>query len=353
MASPLVEQFRKGGVTRDVRLTAAASLLPLKPSDKAELLLLLTHDSDEEVRQKAESSLMEVAEEELAGILKDRVTSSPVLGFYGNKLDSPELIQIIIENSSTEDQTIKEMVTKLSTDLLEIVVINQMRLLRHPPLLEAVEASPNVNGDQRRRLTELKHDFKLDAGPEAAPPAKPEPQVLLNLDEGPPEDEVPPPSNIEEAMEIYGEEQEIDLTEAEQQKKKSAIRELMGMNAAEKMMAALKADREKRMILIRDRNRVVYSAVLSSPKLTDGDVEFISKMKNVSPEVLRTIGGKRQWTKRYAIRLELVKNALTPIEISMRQIGSLSSPDLKKLTRDRNVPEQVRRQATKLTRSAH
>jgi hypothetical protein len=126
----------------------------------------------------------------------------------------------------------------------------------------------------------------------------------------------------------------------------------MGLNAAEKMMAALKADREKRMILIRDRNRVVYSAVLSSPKLTNSDVEFIAKMKNVSPEVLRTIGGKREWTKRYSIRLELVKNALTPIEISLRQISSLSTMDLRKLTRDRNVPEQVRRQAIKLTRSS-
>lgn len=34
MASPLVEQFRRGGVTRDVRLTAAVGLLPLKPMDQ-------------------------------------------------------------------------------------------------------------------------------------------------------------------------------------------------------------------------------------------------------------------------------------------------------------------------------
>ena len=353
MASPLVEQFRKGGVTRDVRLTAAASLLPLKPSDKVELLFLLTRDSDEEVRQKAESSLMDVPEQELDGVFRDRATSAEALGFYGKRLDSPELTQIIIQNPSTDDKTITEMVSKLSADVLEIVVINQMRLLRHPPLLEAVEASSSLNSDQRRRLTELKHDFKLGAQPEkAAPAAEPEPEKLLNLNEGPPEDEAPPASNFEEAMEIYGEEQEKDLTEEEQQKKKSALSELMGMNAAEKMMAALKANREKRMILIRDRNRVVYSAVLSSPKLTNSDVEFISQMKNVSPEVLRTIGGKREWTKQYSIRHELVKNALTPIEISLRQISSLSSMDLKKLTRDRNVPEQVRRQALKLTRGS-
>ncbi len=354
MASPLVEQFRKGGVSRDVRLTAAAGLLPLKPTDKVELLFLLTRDQDEEIHQKAESSLLEVPGEELVGVLKDRATNPSALHFYGVRLEAVELAQCVIQNPSTEDRTIKEMVPNLKEDMLEIVVVNQTRLLRYPPLLEAVETCSNLNTDQHRRIAELKHDFKLGVQPEPPLPIKPEPQTLVDLNEGPPEDEAPPPANIEEAKEIYGDggDKDAQLTEEEQETTLSAYQRLIGMNAAEKMMEALKADRETRMILIRDRNRVVYSAVLSSPRLNDGDVEAIAQMKNVSPEVLRTIGGKREWTKRYSIRLELVKNALTPIEISMRQIGSLSSMDLKKLTRDRNVPEQVRRQALKLTRTS-
>ena len=35
-ANPFVEQFRKGGVPRDLRLMAAQGALPLKPSDLAE-----------------------------------------------------------------------------------------------------------------------------------------------------------------------------------------------------------------------------------------------------------------------------------------------------------------------------
>ena len=46
MGSPLVDQFRKGGVSRDVRLTAAGGLLPLKPIEQVELLFLLTRDRD-------------------------------------------------------------------------------------------------------------------------------------------------------------------------------------------------------------------------------------------------------------------------------------------------------------------
>jgi hypothetical protein len=47
----------------------------------------------------------------------------------------------------------------------------------------------------------------------------------------------------------------------------------------------------------------------------------------------------------------LVRNPLTPVEIAMRLLPRLPSRDLKRLSTDRNVPEAVRRQATKLKRS--
>jgi nitrogen fixation/metabolism regulation signal transduction histidine kinase len=65
--------------------------------------------------------------------------------------------------------------------------------------------------------------------------------------------------------------------------------------------------------------------------------------------VLRIIGGKREWTKKYSVAHELVKNPLTPIEVSMKHITRLSAMDLKRLTRDRGVPEIIRRQAKKMT----
>ena len=61
------------------------------------------------------------------------------------------------------------------------------------------------------------------------------------------------------------------------------------MNAAEKMMKALKGEREARMMLIRDRNRTMWSAVLSSPKMNESDAGQIAKMRNVAPDVLREI----------------------------------------------------------------
>lgn len=352
MASPLIEQFRKGGVSRDVRLTAASGVLPLTPSDQVELLLLLTFDRDKEIRNKAETSLANVPQEDLSGVLRERGTNPKALHFFGLRIEDPELLQVIVQNPSTGDQTVQEMVPRMSTELLEFVVINQTRLLRHTSLIEVLELSEALNSDQRRRLNELRHDFKIGEVAKPVVEAEPRaPEVLVDLDEGPPEDEAPPPVNVAQAIEQYGDGRgDAELTEEEKAERLSAYQKLVGMTPAEKMVEALKGDRETRMILVRDRNRVVYSAVMSSPKLTDGDIEAISALRNVSPEVLRQIGAKREWTRRYSICHELVKNPLTPIEISMKHISRLSSMDLKRLSRDRNVPEQVRRQATKLTR---
>ncbi len=350
MASPLVDQFRKGGVSRGVRLTAAAGQLPLKPMDQAELLYLLTRDRDDEVRNKAEASLLAIPPESLQGVLKDGSASPKVLEFFGTRLEAPDLLEIILQNSETEDQTIQLMAPRLSANLLEIVVINQTRVLRHIPLLEALEASENLNHDQRRRLTELRHDFKIgETGVSAKAPPPEAAAALMDLETGPPEEEAPPPKTIEDAVAQYGDGGEI--SEEELQSQLTNFQRLVKMTAAEKMMEGLKGDRVTRGMLIRDRNRVVYNAVLSSPRLTDSEIEGFAAMKNVSSEVLRAIGAKREWTKRHKVAHELVRNPLTPVEITMRLLPRLPARDLKRLATDRNVSEAVRRQAGKLKRS--
>ena len=55
-------------------------------------------------------------------------------------------------------------------------------------------------------------------------------------------------------------------------------------------MTALKGSREERAILVRDPNRIVSTAVLGSPRVTDPEIEAFAAMKNVSDEILRQIG---------------------------------------------------------------
>ncbi|MGB2714361.1 MAG: hypothetical protein WBC51_09300 [Vicinamibacterales bacterium] len=123
---------------------------------------------------------------------------------------------------------------------------------------------------------------------------------------------------------------------------------LSSLSIVERMKLAMKGTREQRAQLVRDSNRMVATAVLSSPKLTDAEVEAFAKMGNVSEDVLRIIGTNRSWLKNYGVTLGLVKNPKTPPGISMQLINRLSERDVKMLAVDRNVPEALRLVARKL-----
>ena len=104
----------------------------------------------------------------------------------------------------------------------------------------------------------------------------------------------------------------------------------------------MKGTRTERAQLIRDPNKMVSSAVLSSPKLTESEVEAFAKMGNVSEDVLRVIAMNRSWTKNYGVIHGLVKNPKTPQALSMQMLPRLNDRDLKMLANDRNVPEGIR-----------
>jgi hypothetical protein len=148
-----------------------------------------------------------------------------------------------------------------------------------------------------------------------------------------------------EAMVRYLSEEERQQTE-----KVNAVQKIYRMNTAEKLITALKGSREERTILIRDPNRIVSTAVLGSPRLTEAEIEAISAMKNVSDEILRSIGNHREWVKKYAVVNNLVKNPRTPMGIALTLVPRLNPRDLKSLVVDRNVPETVRKHALKFVK---
>lgn len=135
---------------------------------------------------------------------------------------------------------------------------------------------------------------------------------------------------------------------AETEEKTADPKILSGLPIMEKMKLAMKGTREQRAQLIRDSNRIVATAVLASPKLTDSEVESFTKMGNVSEDVLRIIGMNRNWLKNYGVSLGLAKNPKTPPAISMQQLHRLVERDVKMLTTDRNIPEVLRLAAKKM-----
>jgi len=123
---------------------------------------------------------------------------------------------------------------------------------------------------------------------------------------------------------------------------------LSKMPVADRIKRAMLGSREERFILIRDNNRMVASAVLSSPKVNESDIESVAKMVNVSEDVLRIIGNARGWVKKYPIASALALNPKTPIAVSLALVPRLVERDIKILVRDRNMPEPLRAAARRV-----
>jgi hypothetical protein len=127
----------------------------------------------------------------------------------------------------------------------------------------------------------------------------------------------------------------------------STLQKIANLSVAGRMALAMKGSREERAVLIRDPNKIVGVAVLSSPKINEAEVESICKMGSISEELLRMIGFSRAWTKSYGIVHALVKNPKTPVAMSMNFLSRLNEKDLRMISANRNVPDVLRVTARK------
>ena len=125
------------------------------------------------------------------------------------------------------------------------------------------------------------------------------------------------------------------------------VKVLSALSIMQRMKLATRGTREQRAVLVRDPNRLVSASVLSSPKLTESEVEQFAKMANVAEDVLRVIGTNRAWTKNYGVIAGLVRNPKTPVAISMHLLQRINDKDVKLLALDRNIPEPLRIAARK------
>ena len=362
--NPLVDQIRRGGVPLEVRMMAAEGALPLKPEDLVDLLELMHRDPLVEVASLATKTFTEMGVDTLFPLVKARDASLSILAWTLEVRSDPKLLEACLQNPNTTDEAILQQAHRLPEALAELVVINQTRLLRHPPLLERIESNPALSRDQRRRLAELRETFSIGVSPEPEAPASaqaPSPEPV------PP---TAPPATVggkpveaapalakeldENLIELKPEEAEAMLTEDEKKDEQamSKLQRLFTLTTGKKVKAALTEDAQARSFLIRDPNRLVALAVLGSPKITEAEIEQFASMKNVSDEVLRRIGTNRDWTKKYNVINSLVKNPRTPLPIAMGFVSRLQPRDIKAIAVDRNVPEAIRKSAQRFVKAA-
>ena len=176
------------------------------------------------------------------------------------------------------------------------------------------------------------------------------------LEEAPPEEEAVPveaeePADYEQGMikMLSAEEVESLSTEEIEEVKLTAYQRIQTMSVAEKIQEALKGSRESRTMLIKDTNKLVSTAVIKSPKITEDEIIKVSASRNVSEEVLRLICMNKEWTRNYQIKLNLVNNSKTPIAVSLRFLPFIRKKDILMISKSKMVSGVIALAAKKLT----
>jgi len=396
--NPIVQAIVAGTAPQAARMAAARGMLPLAQGDLLEALVALRESDNAEIAAAAATTLGEQDAESLLTVAQTQETAPAVLGFLATRADLGRAVhEAVTLHANTPDQAIA-LLAGMTTDgeLLELIIVNQQRLIRAPAIIEAIISNPARTPEAERRARETRREFfdkergaqqvagELRArGQEAAAEFIEAAESIGAADVGLSiEDAWMLASHIEVSdadiddswlqfdliEELYDETPEQRAANVERiisevklegmdlpPERVSLIRRVMLMTVKDRVKLGMKGDREARAILIRDANKIVASAVIHNPRITEHEVEGISAMRTISDEVLRLIALNRAWARSYPIIYNLARNPRTPIGTAITILPRIRAKDLQSISQNRNVSEAVRRQALRLaqTRAGH
>jgi hypothetical protein len=345
-ATTVIGLIEAGTYPRDVVATIARGFLPLAQEDLIGVLAYLSLSEDAEIAQYARDAFA------------TELPARAVFEYASNEQVDPEhlsrllqfttdniVLEALIRNRAVPDNVIAELARHAEPRVQEVIVINQARILRAPEILDALLENPALSADARRRALETKEEFfekraRLQLQEEAE-----EEEELLDV----PLDAIA--DLLEKAAEAENEPETapVPLMDSERAdpKKQSLWARVSFMTVAEKVKLAFRGDRTARMLLVRERNRLVCSAVMRNPRMTEQEAEQIAAMRNVEEEVLRLISMRRDWMNKYNIMVSLLRNPKTPVGVVLPLINRLTLRDLKGLKDDKGVQHVVRDLARK------
>ncbi len=391
-SNPVVKALIEGTAPRPAQVAASRGILPLSQVDLLEVLVNFSDATDDELRRNAGEALRSQEVDSLSETFRSEEIAPSVLAHFVEREGLPSAIhETLIANTRTPAASIVNFARKTQNgSLLELISFNQQLLIQNPAIIDAIIQNSARTPEAERRATETKREFfekergaqqianELRAsGNEAAAEFLEQAEFASDLGgsgmsiedalflaehiEVPDRETDDSWLGLEYIEEIYEETEEqrqavigkiigeLQMEEDEIPGERiSMINRIMKMGVKDRVKLGMKGDREARNILIRDPNRLVSSAVVNNPRISEQEVEMIASMRSISEEILRQIASNRQWARSYNIMHSLARNPRTPISNALTIMSRLQLRDLVSLSKNRNVSDNVRRQALRL-----
>jgi hypothetical protein len=353
----LIEMMRESAVPAGVMRSAARGALTVPAAEMLEILVFLAgHPA---FGEQARNTLAAFDEAGSIAALSNPETPREVLNYFLSPWNrSPKLLLPLTNNPSIPEQTLAAVAETASRETAEILLASD-RVMRSGTVLKLLLNNSNLPDQARAhvaaRLTELGIDaaqelgtvfdvevsgwLKQHAAELAAEEQEDKPFVLL----GGLEEEL----DAEQGAEITAEALEAAKDKVDEQRL-STLQKLARLKVGERIKVAMLGTKEERNILIRDSSKLVSLAVLASPKVSEAEMEGFANMKNVREHVLRGIARNPKYKKNIVVLRNLCNNPRTPLDLSLGLMKNLMTPDLRFLSVNKNVPETLRKMASRM-----
>jgi len=332
----LLTSIESGTADRRILEFAARGFVPLAPGDLVRAVGSVLASGEAGLAKIAEATFLTFPFEALRDAVRSDGVRKEQLDAIARRSKDAAVLEAVIQHKTVAVETLAWLAERVPPPLQDVLVTNHVRLLASPVIVERLFENPELSADIRRRADEFLEEFFLK--PDQADRDREAEEALDRVDEVLPEAEEVVEGRDREKV-PPGVDPDHVLTEEE---KLSLFTRLSKLTVAQRIKLAYTGNREERLYLIRDTNRLVTAAVLKSPKTNQADAEVVANMKSVSEDVLRSIGNRREWVKKYTIVLALARNPRAPVATTVALVARLTARDQKTLSTDRNIPEVVR-----------
>jgi hypothetical protein len=281
--------FLKKEIPREEKIKAARGEVPLEPSDLIALLLYLSRDKDAELSKLSINSLKGVHEGVLAAVCSKPDTHPVILDVLARlHFTNVSLAERIALHRNTEAKTL--------TFLAEHEVEKARQLLG------------NAKIEFTETLSEESEENKQDKAANS----------------------------------------ESDEEDDEKEEFRSKFQIAQELGVKDRIKFAFTGDKEWRMLLVRDNNKLVSEAVIKNPRITEQEVLLICKSTLKNDDIIRTICANKDWTKNIQIRKALIENPKTPLHYSLAFLSYLGEKDLAFLSKSKNISSVIATQARRM-----
>ena len=325
-----------------LRLLAARGAAPaVAQGEILVLAILLREDPDVAVQEAASLFCAKAGKSHLdAAVNGSRSSASLRLVAGACRLDA-DCTCSIFRHASATDELRAELVQNASIDTLDRLITLDAILALSPLAVQALATHSLASEAVRNRCRELAAQYNMVLTPATetevvAPPDAP-------LVEG---ESLAADTAIDAVIStlfaaLAGPESEEGSEVAEAKRVLPLAKFLEGLSIAQKIRRATVGSAEERLILVRDSNRLVAEAAITSPRIQENEVIRIAGNRGVATDVLRRIGDSREWMKSYPIKVVLAQNPRTPLPMALRLLPMLRGSDLKRIAISRSVPTAV------------